>query len=38
VLSLSEIALASGYADQAHFTHSFTRLMGMPPGAWRRGL
>jgi AraC-like DNA-binding protein len=38
VLSLSEIALASGYADQAHFTHCFTRLMGMPPGAWRRGL
>jgi AraC-like DNA-binding protein len=35
-LSLAELALASGYADQAHFTRCFAQRMGVPPGAWRR--
>ncbi len=37
-LPLTEIGLASGYTDQAHFTRSFTKLIGLPPGAWRRNL
>lgn len=36
-LSLAAIALACGFADQSHFTRVFTRHMGLPPGAWRRG-
>ncbi|MDI4232753.1 AraC family transcriptional regulator [Bradyrhizobium sp. 31Argb] len=35
-MSLSEIALACGFADQSHFTRVFTRLVGIGPGAWRR--
>lgn len=35
-LSLAEIALACGFADQSHFTRAFARLVGMTPGAWRR--
>ena len=35
-LSLSEIALACGFADQSHFTRVFTNLAGISPGAWRR--
>ena len=34
--SLSEIALACGFADQSHFTRVFSRLSGISPGAWRR--
>lgn len=33
---LSEIALASGFSDQAQFTKAFRRLYGVPPGAYRR--
>jgi AraC-like DNA-binding protein len=33
---LSEIALACGFAEQAHFTRTFKRLVGTSPGAWRR--
>lgn len=33
---LSEIAIACGFAEQAHFTRTFTRLVGTSPGAWRR--
>ena len=36
-LSLSEIALATGFADQSHFTRAFGRAVGVPPGAFRRG-
>lgn len=32
---LSEIALAAGFTDQSHFTHTFRRLVGLPPGAFR---
>ena len=35
-LSLCEIALACGFADQSHFTTSFTRIIGSSPGRWRR--
>jgi len=35
-LSLSEVAAAAGFTDQAHFTRAFSRLVGVPPGAWRR--
>jgi AraC-like DNA-binding protein len=35
-LSLSEIALSVGCADQSHFTTLFTRLVGETPRAYRR--
>ena len=35
-LSLSEVALDCGFADQSHFTRVFTKLSGTSPGAWRR--
>ena len=31
--SLSDLAVAAGYADQAHLTREVTRLAGLPPGA-----
>jgi AraC-like DNA-binding protein len=34
--SLSEVALACGFADQSHLTRVFTRFVGVSPGAWRR--
>jgi len=36
--SLSDIALACGFADQPHFTRCFRRVVGMSPGLWRRSL
>jgi AraC-like DNA-binding protein len=35
-LSLLEVALACGFADQSHFTRLFRASMQMSPGAWRR--
>ncbi len=35
-LSLSETALACGFADQSHFTAAFTKAVGTSPGTWRR--
>ena len=35
-LSLSDIALTCGYADQSQFTRSFSRIIGTTPGAFRR--
>jgi AraC family transcriptional regulator len=35
-LSLAEIALACGFADQSHFTAAFRRSTGLTPGAYRR--
>lgn len=32
---LTEIALACGYADLAHFSRSYRSARGMPPSAWR---
>jgi AraC family transcriptional regulator len=33
---LSEIAHSCGFADQAHFSRQFRRVMGHPPSHWRR--
>lgn len=35
-LTLAEIALACGFADQSHFTRVFAREAGETPGQWRR--
>lgn len=35
-LSLSDIALSCGFADQSHFTRVFKAVVGVSPGAWRR--
>jgi transcriptional regulator GlxA family with amidase domain len=34
--SLVSVALAGGYADQAHFTREFTRITGVNPSYYRR--
>ena len=34
-LSLAEIAHASGFSDQSHFSRVFSRHVGESPGAWR---
>ncbi len=36
--SIAEIALQAGFADQSHFTHTFVKHVGVPPGRYRRGL
>jgi transcriptional regulator GlxA family with amidase domain len=33
---LSEIALATGFSDQAHFSNTFRRTLGVTPKQWRR--
>ena len=35
-VSLSEIALAAGFSDQAHFSNNFRRTIGTTPRLWRR--
>jgi AraC-like DNA-binding protein len=35
-LPLIEIALATGFSDQSHFTRRFQESAGVPPGAYRR--
>lgn len=35
-MTLKEIAIVIGYADQTTFTESFTRSVGTPPGRFRR--
>lgn len=37
-LSLAEVALTCGFADQSHFTRVFSRLAGASPGSWRRSV
>ncbi len=34
--TLSDIALACGFADQSHFTRVFSRIAGINPGSWRK--
>jgi AraC-like DNA-binding protein len=35
-LTISEIALSCGFADQSHLTKAFASMVGVPPGGWRR--
>jgi AraC family transcriptional regulator len=35
---LAEIALAAGFSDQSHFSRTFKRQMGVPPGEFRKSL
>jgi len=35
-LSLSEIAISAGFANQSHFTRVFSSVVGVSPGVWRR--
>jgi AraC-like DNA-binding protein len=35
-MSLIEIAIQSGFNDQAAFTHTFHQIVGVSPGSWRR--
>lgn len=34
--SLTDVALAVGFADQSHFTKHFKRIVGVPPGIYAR--
>jgi AraC-like DNA-binding protein len=34
-VSVTEVAAASGFTDQSHFTRHFKRAFGVPPGRWR---
>jgi AraC-like DNA-binding protein len=33
--SVTDVAAASGFTDQSHFTRHFKRVFGVPPGRWR---
>jgi AraC family transcriptional regulator len=35
-LPLADVAIRAGFGDQAAFTRTFHRLVGVPPGRWRR--
>lgn len=35
-LSLIDVGIGCGFADQSHFTRTFTRIVGVAPGAWRK--
>lgn len=35
-MTLSAIAASCGFADQSHLSRVFLKLVGAPPGAWRR--
>lgn len=35
-LSLADVALFCGFADQSHFTRVFKAFVGVSPGTWRR--
>ena len=33
---LADVALATGFSEQSHFTRAFAAATGVPPGRWRR--
>jgi len=33
--SVTDVAAASGFTDQSHFTRHFRRMFGVPPGQWQ---
>lgn len=35
-LPIAQVALATGFNDQSHFTNRFRRMVGVPPGEYRR--
>ena len=35
-LPLAEVALATGFTEQSHFTRVFQKIVGASPGAWQR--
>jgi len=35
-LAMSEVAMASGFADQSHFCRQFRKLVGTTPSRYRR--
>lgn len=37
-LTISQISLDCGFADQSHFTRVFTRMLGVTPFTWRRAV
>ncbi|MFK3973416.1 helix-turn-helix domain-containing protein [Pseudomonas sp. NPDC087358] len=37
-LTISQISLDCGFADQSHFTRVFTRVVGVTPFNWRRSM
>ncbi|GAB7535344.1 AraC family transcriptional regulator [Burkholderia sp. 22PA0099] len=34
-LAVADVAAASGFVDQSHFTRHFKRMFGVPPGRWQ---
>jgi AraC-like DNA-binding protein len=36
-LAVTEVAAASGFTDQSHYTRHFRRMFGVPPGRWQAG-
>jgi AraC family transcriptional regulator len=37
-LSLTDIAISAGFANQSHFTRVFSSVVGVSPAAWRRDI
>jgi AraC-like DNA-binding protein len=35
-MPIAEVAMATGFNDQSHFTNRFRRMVGVPPGEYRR--
>ncbi|GMV03937.1 MAG: hypothetical protein AMXMBFR53_02190 [Gemmatimonadota bacterium] len=36
-LNVTAIGYVCGFADSAHFSHTFKRITGQTPGGWRAG-
>jgi len=35
-MSLADVAISCGFADQSHFTRMFSKIAGISPGLWRK--